>query len=161
MPLSRSPSFLSVPHLLQRSSGDCLAACAAMVLRYFGVMSVTYDRLNRILEIQPDLGAPFSNIRHLSQLKFAVLYQQGTLPDLQHALANGWPPIVPVNTRELPYWGQIHVNHAVVVVGMDTQSVCLNDPAFTASPIRVAKGDFDLAWLDRDEMFAVIAPRRN
>lgn len=132
-----------------------------MALQYFSVMEVSYDRLNRILEIQPDLGAPFSNIRHLTQLNFAVLYQQGTLSNLQHAIANGWPPIVPVNTGDLPYWGQIHVNHAVVIVGMDTHSVYLNDPAFTASPIRVAKGDFDLAWLDRDEMFAVIAPRRN
>lgn len=161
MEFSRSPAFLAVPHLLQRNAGDCLAACAAMVLRYFGNTSVSYGRLNLLLEIQSDFGAPFSNIHRLAQLNYLVLYQQGTLSDLRHALVNGWPPIVPVNTGELPYWGQIRVYHAVVVVGMDAQSIYLNDPAFTKSPIRVSIGDFDLAWLDRDEMYAVVAPSRN
>jgi hypothetical protein len=40
-------TLLPVPHHLQRSDGDCLAACAAMVLAYLGV-SVDYDRLLRL-----------------------------------------------------------------------------------------------------------------
>jgi len=158
MEFSPTPVLLSVPHVVQHSAGDCLAACAAMVLRYFRNMTVSYNRLNQILAIQPDFGAPFSNICRLAQLNITVLYQQGTLADLHHSLVSGWPCVVPVDTGELPYWVQIHVSHAVVIIGMDTQFVYLNDPAFTSSPIRVPTGDFDLAWLERDEMFAVLAP---
>lgn len=34
--------LLSVPHLLQQGDGDCLAACAAMVLAY---LNLTMDYL--------------------------------------------------------------------------------------------------------------------
>jgi len=36
--------ILPVPHLPQRKQGECLAACAAMMLNYLG-HSVSYDKL--------------------------------------------------------------------------------------------------------------------
>jgi hypothetical protein len=72
-------------------------------------------------------------------------------------LSNGWPVITPVKTRELPYWDE-DTDNAVVVVGMDAQFVYLNDPALETAPIQVSQGDFGLAWLEHDEMYAVLAP---
>jgi predicted double-glycine peptidase len=69
----------------------------------------------------------------------------------------GWPVIVPLRTGELPHWSE-NIDHAVVVVGMDEHSVYLNDPAFATAPIQVPHGDFDLAWLEREEYYAVLAP---
>lgn len=41
---------------------------------------------------------------------------------------------------------------------MDAQSVYLNDPAFANAPIQVSQGDFQLAWLEHDEFYAVLSP---
>lgn len=61
-------------------------------------------------------------------------------------------------TEELPYWQQMSVRHVVVVVGMDNEHVYLNDPEFTHAPIGVTIGDFDLAWLQREEYYGVLTP---
>jgi uncharacterized protein YvpB len=63
-----------------------------------------------------------------------------------------------VQTIELPYWSE-PTDHALVVTGLDKTSIYLNDPAFANAPIQVPHGDFDLAWLERDEMYATLIPR--
>lgn len=148
---------LPVPHHTQRSDGKCLAACAAMVLAYWGVTPV-YEQLLQLLEIRW-FGAPFFNIRQLEQLRLKVGYQQGGLADLQEHLGEKRPLIVPVATSELSYW-QVQTNHALVVVGMDEHYVYVNDPAFRTAPIPVPQGDFELAWLERDEFYAVLTLRK-
>jgi ABC-type bacteriocin/lantibiotic exporter with double-glycine peptidase domain len=55
--------LLSVPHLLQRSDSDCLAACASMVLAYLD-RAMDYAELLSLLKIRPH-GAPAGNIHHL------------------------------------------------------------------------------------------------
>ena len=55
--------LLSVPHRHQQSDGDCLAACAAMVLAHLG-HAIDYAQLLRLLQIKPH-GAPAGNIRLL------------------------------------------------------------------------------------------------
>lgn len=89
--------LLPVPHLQQQERGECLAACAAMLLAYVAF----------------------------------------------------------VKTGELPYWDE-DCDHAVVVAGLDDEVVYLNDPAFPDAPVQVPRGDFDLAWLGRDEFFAAL-----
>ena len=42
--------LLSVPHLLQRSDGDCLATCAAMVLAYLD-RAMDYAELLSLLKM--------------------------------------------------------------------------------------------------------------
>jgi hypothetical protein len=39
-------TLLTIPHHPQRSDGDCLAACAAMVLEHLSML-IDYDRLLR------------------------------------------------------------------------------------------------------------------
>lgn len=47
--------------------------------------------------------------------------------------------------------------HVLVLVGIDDESVFVNDPEYAESPLRVPIGDFDLAWLEHNEKYAVIA----
>ena len=119
---------------------------------------IDYQRLLRFLRIQPSIGTPFSNIRELSKLRVTVTYRQGTLLDLHRCLYSGLPCIVSVRTGQLPYWDNIDTQHAVVVVGMDKQSIYLNDPEFPNAPIKVGFGDFDLAWFEQGEYYAILAP---
>jgi uncharacterized protein YvpB len=108
-----------------------------------------------LLDIQW-FGAPFFNIRLLEQIGVKVTYHQGTLVELKEHLEHNRPLIVPVATSELPYTAE-QTNHALVVLGMDENYVYVNDPAFRVAPIPVPLGDFELAWLERDEYYVVLA----
>jgi hypothetical protein len=114
-----------------------------MVLTYLS-RPISYNRLLKTLGVQPNVGAPFSNLRLLERLKITVIYEQGTMAQLHRFLTFGWPCIVPVKSGQLPYWKNIDTDHALVIVGMDAISVYLNDPAFAAAPFQVPLGD--LSW---------------
>ncbi len=141
--------LLSVPHQRQLHDGDCLAACAAMLLIYLG-RSLDYARLQQLLNIQP-YGAPAGNIRRLAQLSLNVTYSQTDLNGLETMIQQGRPVVVFVRTSELPYWSY-STDHALVVVGYDDDYLYVNDPDRdgTEIPIAVTRGDFELAWLERD-----------
>ncbi len=109
-------TLLSVSHLRQQKSADCLAACAAMILEYLQI-PVNYTQLLRILRVE-SFGAFFRNLQHLGSLGVYVWIDEGNFDALQKHLAIGLPIIVPVITRELPYW-DVDTHHAVVVVGID------------------------------------------
>lgn len=103
--------ILPVPHLLQRQPGECLAACAAMILTYLA-LPVNYNRLLKLLQVRPDIGAPSFNIRRLKTLGVVeVIYKQGTLVELHDHLMNNRPGIAFVQTGELPYWNKEENNH--------------------------------------------------
>lgn len=151
-----SPCHLRVTHIQQQNNGECLAACALMVCNYLGVR-VSHRQVTRALGIRRGLGPPFSQIQHLHTLGVTVIYQEfGTLQEIYNLLCHGWPCIVGVQTQELPHWNKVNTQHAVVVVGMDQAHVYLNDPEFPAAPIQTPLGDFDLAWLAQDEVYAVL-----
>jgi ABC-type bacteriocin/lantibiotic exporter with double-glycine peptidase domain len=146
--------LLPVPHILQRQPGECLAACAAMLLNYRG-QPVDYKWLLALLRVRSGVGAPASNIRFLEQTGVQVIYKQGSWAELRDHLAHNRPCLALVKTGELPYWTE-DSDHALVVVGFETSYVYLNDPEFPDAPLRVPLGDFDLAWLGRDEYYACI-----
>lgn len=144
---------LPVSHRLQRRQADCLAACAAILSAYYRV-TVGYQQLLDLLQIGP-AGAPFRNLRFLEARGLRVTIRQGRLHTLRQQLRRGNPPIAFVNTGHLPYWREATA-HAVVVVGIEGQRVLLNDPAFPRAPQEAPLGDFDLAWLEMDEYFALV-----
>ena len=150
-------TLLPVPHVPQREQGECLAACAAMMLSYLG-HPVNYDKLIKLLRVRANIGAPASNIRQLETLNVTVIYKQGAWGELQDHLEHNHPCTVLVQTGELPYWDESS-DHAVVLTGLDDEFVYLNDPAFLEAPIRVSRGEFDLAWLEKDEVYAVLIPQ--
>ncbi len=150
------PVYLSVKHVRQQQDGECLAACAQMALNFLGIPA-SYDRLLKLLKIE-SFGAIYSNLRELEQLGVTVVYKRGALEELHEHLRNHQPCIALVQTSELPYWEEATL-HAVVVAGLDDQFVYLHDPAFEESPIPVSHGDFGLAWLERDELYAALTKR--
>ena len=156
----RPPSScrIQISHIQQRANGECLAACAAMACTYSGI-KVDYKRLVRMLKIERGLGTPFYQIHNLANLKIKVIYQErGRLEELYQLRYNGWPAIVGVQTNELPYWNHLRVQHAVVIVGLDSTYAYLNDPAFPEAPLQVSLGDFELAWLEQGEVYTVLTP---
>ncbi|NEP85227.1 MAG: hypothetical protein F6K39_48365 [Okeania sp. SIO3B3] len=148
--------ILPVPHIQQRQQGDCLVACAVMLLQYLG-RPADYKALSKLLQVRPHIGTPAANIRNLETLGVTVIYTQGTWADLEHHLAHNRPCLALVQTGELPYW-QERTEHAVVVVGLDETFVYLNDPDFPDAPIQTPRNEFDLAWLEQDEHYAVLMP---
>jgi Peptidase_C39 like family len=125
-----------------------------MVLAYIG-KPVAYRRLVPTLEVISGVGTASSKLRNLVRLGITVDYQRGTLERLFTHIRNNQPCIAFVKTSELPYRDDI-TDHAVVVVGFDALSVYLHDPEYSESPISVSHGDFDLVWLEHDEMYAVL-----
>lgn len=147
--------LLTVPHQLQQSDGDCLAACAAMVLTYLG-QQIDYPKLLRLLKVK-SYGAPAGNIRLLASLNLDVTYSQTDLAGLETMLQQGQPVIVFVRTGELPHW-TYSTNHALVVVGYDENELYVNDPDRVDAPLAVPRDAFELAWLERDYYYTVITP---
>lgn len=150
-------NLLPVTHFTQVRQADCLAACAKMVLDYLGV-NAEYDTLLKTLQIDPEFGAPASNILKLSRLNVRVVHSNGTLDDLRRFLEAGIPSIAFVDTGELPYWKE-RTGHAVVIVGIDDDKIYLNDPAFKIAPQIVFHGDFSLAWFEMGEFYTVITSK--
>ncbi len=60
-----------------------------------------------------------------------------------------------VNTACLSYWPEA-TRHAVVVVGLDAERVYLNDPFFDAAPQYTSRLEFELAWDEFDNAYAVL-----
>ena len=89
--------WLPVSHQKQTEKADCLVACAAMVLDYIG-HPVAPKRLAQLFGIDPEVGAPASRIRRLTQSGFSVFYGTGTFDDLTHHIEQGHPCIAFVNT---------------------------------------------------------------
>jgi len=150
------PVILTVAHVPQESEGQCVAACASMCLAHIG-LPTAYETVMNVLRTQ-SFGTPSFNVRNLEKLGVTVIYKQGSFDELYEHLSNERPCIAFVKTGNLPYWDD-NLAHAVVVSGLDDDYVYLNDPVLPYAPAQVARGDFDLAWLDWDELYAVL--RRN
>jgi ABC-type bacteriocin/lantibiotic exporter with double-glycine peptidase domain len=146
--------LLRVLHIPQQDSADCLAACVAMMLSAIDI-SVEYSRLVKGLGIQP-WGAPHRNILHVQRLapNIRITYRQGELRDLLVAIDDGFPPVVFVNTTDLPYWS-VTALHAVVITGYDDTHFFIHDPAFEHAPQISLQDELALAWLAHDSYFAV------
>ena len=99
-----------------------------------------------------------TKIRELERLGVTVVHKQGTLDEIHQHLSNNRPCIAFVKTGNLPYWKR-DIDHAVLVVGLDDQIVYLNDPDHERAPVEISRGDFDLAWLERDEYYATFLRR--
>jgi hypothetical protein len=125
-----------------------------MVLDYLNV-PIAYSAIITQLHLQPGVGGPFRNLRHLEALGVEVLIKHGELGALRSQLENNLPAIVLVDTAQLSYWAE-GTSHAVVVVGIEDDLIYLNDPAFPDAPKIISVNEFELAWIDLDQFYALI-----
>src|SRR6185369_15356491 len=116
------------------------AACAAMVLDYLG-LKYDYTKIAKALNIHAG-GAAAANLRNLERMGVHVLLDHGDMQQLAASLEQNEPCIAFVMTGELPYW-DFSTPHAVVVVGLDQESVYLNDPAEEVAPQVVTRTQFE------------------
>ena len=149
--------LLPILHRKQRQQADCLAACAAMLLDYLQV-SVKYQKLIKCIRIGYG-GAPFRNLSYLETFGVSVQILQGEIETLREHVKQGIAPMVFVDTQELSYWNE-GTNHAVVMVGIDENSVYINDPSFPDAPQVVSIDEFYLAWFAIDKHYAIITKKQ-
>jgi ABC-type bacteriocin/lantibiotic exporter with double-glycine peptidase domain len=132
--------LLKLSHLRQQQHADCLAACAAMVLNYLQV-SVSYARIRRLLGTTAE-GTPFHHLERLRAIGVTVIRDKGSIRILAAFLNSNLPIIVDVHTGELPYWwtrtdiseSEKATAHAVVVVGIEDQTIFIHDPDVDQAP---------------------------
>ena len=148
--------LLSVEHCQQTERAGCLAACAQMALQHIRVYQ-SQVQLNRLLGLTPE-GTPSSRVRRLSELGVQVVYASGDETTLREAIDRGIPPIIFVDTGDLPYWS-VRLRHAVLMVGYDETQVLLDDPDQSTAPISVSWGDLMLAWSEFDYKYALLLAR--
>ncbi len=146
--------ILSVPHRPQLDDGYCLPACVQMVLAYWGIEQ-DQTTIAKQLQTIEKAGTPASRVNQLDSANLKVIYRSGELVDLQNALAQNIPPIVLVYTGELPYWSEATA-HAVVLLGIEHDTVILSDPAKSSMPIPTLRGDFELAWDEMSNLYILL-----
>jgi ABC-type bacteriocin/lantibiotic exporter with double-glycine peptidase domain len=146
-------NLLPVPHYKQSHAGACLPAAARMALEFLG-QAVSEDELAHRLGTQT-FGTPAPNLHRLEQIGFSVTYESVTLGTLRAHLEAGSPCLVFVRTGDLPYWDE-DTAHALVAVGIDDESIYVNDPAFDVAPQTIPLDYFLLAWSEFDHRCAVI-----
>lgn len=148
-------NWLKIPHFQQSNDGWCLPACVAMVTAYWQQPLAETD-LARWLGTTL-IGTPAARIERLAKRGFSVIYQIGSLAQLQTWLDKKYPCLLFVHTAELPYW-QYHTPHVIVLAGLTNNTAYIFDPAFDKNPITVFVGDLLLAWSYSDYTYTVIYP---
>ncbi|MDQ3249191.1 MAG: hypothetical protein M3Q45_08290, partial [Chloroflexota bacterium] len=56
----------------------------------------------------------------------------------------------------LPQWGSIRTQHAVLVIGVDSEEIVYHDPALRQGPVAAPQGEFLLAWSEMAEKAAFL-----
>jgi len=150
-----SRPLLAIPHRTEEFSGGCLPACCQMALAFFDIARSQKQIATQIGHIE-GAGTPARNVARLSVFGVDAQYiESGTLSDLCKGVETGAVIIVFVRTGELPYWDK-DTPHALVVVGIETDIIYVNDPAFENAPIAMAIGDFVLAWDEFGNQYAIV-----
>jgi ABC-type bacteriocin/lantibiotic exporter with double-glycine peptidase domain len=124
-----------------------------MVLAYLE-SPVTENKVGELFEAA-EFGVPSSRIIHLEKWGYQVIYRSASLSELQQWIGQGQPVIAFVYTRFLDYWTAV-TPHAVVIIGIDNENVYLNDPAFEIAPQTCSINGFLAAWVEMDEVTALI-----
>lgn len=144
---------LSVPFYRQEHAHTCVPACLRMVLDFFGT-ALTEDELaercgttllgtGRVELAQAAIGLGLT----------AQLADHLARDDVQTQLSQGRPVIAWLDPSLL-YPGVFGCTHAVVIVGLESNTVHYHDPK-TGADVAVAWPQFHAAW-DRRQRKGVI-----
>jgi ABC-type bacteriocin/lantibiotic exporter with double-glycine peptidase domain len=130
-----------------------------MVLAFQGV-ALGEEELCDLLETQR-AGTEVLNVLFLNQRLAGCRAEvaSASFDDLARWLQEGIPPIVFVTTGPLSYW-QAECLHALVVVGIEEQSVLVHDPAFGTAPLTIPHDEFLAAWGELAQLTALVKVSR-
>jgi ABC-type bacteriocin/lantibiotic exporter with double-glycine peptidase domain len=143
-------SSIPVPHLPQELDYSCVPACIRMVLAFYG-LKVPESQLRALFKIRPS-GTSLANVLlRLPELGMSASVYSASLFELERYLEDGTPCIVQVWTEHLSYWRAAWM-HDLVVVGIEGDTVLVNDPAFPDAPKAIAKSEFEHAWAAADRL---------
>ncbi len=126
-----------------------------MVLAFQG-MVFGEEELCDLLETQ-QVGTEVLNVLLLNQ-RLPGCHAEVTsasLDDLMRWLQQGIPPIVFVTSGPLRYW-HTECLYALVVVGIEEQSVLVHDPACAHAPLTIPHGEFLAAWGELAQLTALM-----
>ncbi|MBI3922865.1 MAG: C39 family peptidase [Armatimonadetes bacterium] len=149
--------FLKLPHLRQATEYTCLPACVRMVLAYHAV-EMTEEEVVELLDTD-FTGTVAKNVHRVSRFGFVTAIYRATCDDLYRHLGSGLPCIVLVHTIHFPQQAPDRSGrHAVVIVGLDDESVYLHDPLAESGPTRMPLPSFHAAWQARGHPLVLLAP---
>jgi hypothetical protein len=132
-----------------------------MALAYIGI-SRSQETLGKVMGLQLPIGTLRSNIKKVASLQIKVTYDVGQREDIEQWLNQNVPVIVFLDAGELPHWHKydftqrVVIQHAVVVVGLERQTIYLMDPALDTGPTPTPIDDFMLAWEEMDYYYATL-----
>jgi len=124
-------AWLDVPQVVQSRAG-CGSAAVAMVIQYWAreipalaPAAAATERIDAVLRPDPSLGLHGASLKkYFEDHGFRAFLFNGTADDLRHHLDRGRPVIVCVAPA-----GRRAPLHYQVVVGLDPDTVWLNDSA--------------------------------
>jgi ABC-type bacteriocin/lantibiotic exporter with double-glycine peptidase domain len=142
---------LEVPFFQQQKNG-CGAASVAMVMHYWKPGTPSAAEVYRELYQPEPKGIPLADMRrYLEAAGFRAFTLRGEWSDLDTHVAKGRPIIVGLKPRRS---GRLHF---AVVVGLDGDSLWLNDPT-RKRPHRVKRSEFQKQWDLADRWMLLASP---
>ena len=145
---------MNVPHFEQELDYSCLAACARMVLAFFGT-GRSEAQLRALLKTRAGGTSPVNLMLHLPTLGFTADVRTGSQSDLRQQIEAGCPCIVHVWTPPLPHWNAEAI-HALVVTDISEESVSVHDPALSTGPTIIPLPAFLRAWAAVNYLMVVV-----
>ncbi|MFQ6044282.1 MAG: cysteine peptidase family C39 domain-containing protein [Candidatus Poribacteria bacterium] len=124
-----------------------------MVLEYLGE-EVTEEFLRRFLKTKY-YGANLLNIRYLSDIGFRTTITDSSIEELKKLIKERELPIVRLITQDLDFY-DFDGYHAVIIVGINQESVIANDPYFETEVIEIPIHNFTSAWAECDYLTIII-----
>lgn len=139
-----SHKSISLTYFPQSADGQCLPACARMLLAYLGLL-MSESEVAKVLEAK-SYGAPSFAVKRLRNLGFVVDYREWSIAEVTAALQDKKPVLIFVRTGFLEYWHE-DVAHALIIVGVESErQFWVNDPTREEAPLAVSWDGLLAAW---------------
>lgn len=155
LPACRPPAAeLALPDVRQSTSYTCSAAALLAVLAYYGV-EAREDRLAKELGATPEAGAPPPALVRVArgQGLTAELREGLTVDDLRRETRAGHPVVIAIQAwRDRPrrYQDNWEDGHYVVVIGVEGDTVVVEDPSLLGSRGVLTRAELEERWHDTD-----------
>jgi len=131
---------IKVPFHKQKTIYNCGPAALQIIFNYFGI-SITQTELEKKLETDPTNGTSHQKIIEVAREYglFCYVNNDSSLKEVYYFLQQRLPAIVnfiePSNDE----------SHYAVIIGINKQSVLLNDP-WNGKNFKIKKKEFDKRW---------------